>query len=62
MAMVVVLANPLTALWATQLFEYRLMRETQPSNSTYKEFDIYFFKQNATTISLKARQHSEGAQ
>lgn len=38
------------------------MRETPPSNSTYKEFDIYFYKQEATTISLKARQHSEGAQ
>lgn len=58
LAMVVVVASPLTALWATELFEYRLMQETQPSDSSYKEFDIYFYKPNATTISLKARQHS----
>lgn len=31
-AMMAMLASPLSTLWVTELFEYRLMNETEASN------------------------------
>lgn len=64
LSIAVALASQLSTLWVTELYEYRTMNldTSVPNNETYKEFDLYFYKLNATNVNLKARLTSKGSQ